>query len=196
MIDKQLEQVVNKCGNLNGKISWIDVQAEMEKLGESGSTEMWRSRWRRMHRPGKRRVKDLQGGVQEIERRKAAGENVQVWFQDGELWYETKPVQELGTMEFTHLAVRNEIKIALLGDTHIGSDKTAWEELMAFYEYAYNQGVRDFYHDGDMTDGMYKNRDNSFYEQDAIGFQQQLDMVIDKYPKIDGVTTYFITGKI
>ena len=190
-----LKDIVIENTRLNGKVSWLDVQDKMKQLGYEGSTEMWRSRWRSLNKEkGKRRVSTLEGGIGAIEQRKQAGENIEVWYENGEFWYETKPVIELGSKEFYNLVVGKEVKVALLGDTHIGSDKTAWGALMDFYKYAYRQGVRDFYHTGDMTDGMYKNRDNSFFEQTDIGFQQQLDRVVRDYPKIEGVTTYFITG--
>jgi hypothetical protein len=177
----------------DGRISWVEVQARMKELGDEGTAEMFRSRWRRSNPGRKRRVSDV--GVKEIERLRAAGANIEVWFEDGELWCENKPVLELGTTEISVLHETREIKIALLGDTHIGSKKTAWKALDEFYHYAYEAGVREFYHAGDLTDGMYKNRDNSFFEQDAHGFSEQVQMVVDKYPRLEGAMTYFITGK-
>jgi hypothetical protein len=177
----------------DGRVSWVEVTERMKEMGEEGSAEMWRSRWRRSNPRRKRRVKDV--GIKEIERQRAAGANIEVWFEDGELWFENKPVLELGTTEISVLTEARELKIAVLGDTHIGSKKTAWGALESFYEYAYDSGVREFYHAGDLTDGMYKNRDNSFYEQDAHGFSEQVQMVVDKYPRLDECKTYFITGK-
>ncbi len=185
-------KVVNECIMSDGRVSWTEVQARMKELGEEGAAEMFRSRWRRSNPGRKRRVSDV--GVKEIERMRAAGANVEVWFEDGELWCENKPVLELGTTEISVLHEAREIKIALLGDTHIGSKKTAWGALHEFYHYAYEAGVREFYHAGDLTDGMYKNRDNSFFEQDAHGFSEQVQMVVDKYPRLEGAMTYFITG--
>lgn len=176
----------------DGRISWIEVVKVMEEKGKPGSGEMWRSRWRRQRPRGKRRVSDV--GVENIQARKAAGENIEVWFENGELWCETKPLLPIGTTEVTHLVEGTEVKIAVVSDVHGGSKKTAWEELSEFYQYAYEQGVREFYNAGDITDGMYKNRDNSFYEQDAHGFTEQLNIVVAKYPRVEDCITYFITG--
>jgi hypothetical protein len=191
-INSTLEDVVAQSTSKNGRVSWVTVATEMYQKGKEGSTEMWRSRWRRQRPRGKRKVATV--GLDEIERRKAAGENIEVWFEAGEMWFEAKPTLEIGTTEFTHLMATDEFKIALLSDTHIGSDKFAEEELHSFYDYAHRQGVTEFYFAGDISDGMYKNRDNSFYEQDCHGFQQQLEKIIRVYPKLDDVTTYFITG--
>jgi len=193
--DEQLAQAVNDSTMLNGKTNWLSVQRLMREEGREGSTEMWRSRWRRMKKKGqsgKRRVSEI--GIEEVERRKSAGENIEVWFENGELWYETKPKLPIGTSEIDLKRAVREFKVALVSDTHIGHKKSAMDELQAFYEYAYDQGVREFFHAGDISDGMYKNRDNSFFEQNAHGFSEQVDMIINNYPKMDGVTTYFITG--
>ena len=175
-----------------GTISWLDVQKDMLDLGYDGSTEKWRSQYRRIVRGGKRLLSET--SIEEIEARRAKGENIEVWFEDGLLYYEVKPNPALGGKELNDYIDGDILKIAILGDTHIGSKSCDMEGLYTFYKYAYDQGVRNFYHTGDMTDGMYKNRDNSFYEQNAHGFQEQIEMVINYYPKIDGVTTYFITG--
>lgn len=176
-----------------GTISWLDVQKDMQDLGFEGSTEKWRSQYRREVRGGKRPLSET--NIEEIEARRAAGENIEVWFEDGILYYEVKPLPQLGGREIDDYLDGDVFRIAILGDTHIGSKAFDMEGLYSFYEYAYNQGVRNFYHTGDITDGMYKNRDDSFYEQNAHGFQEQIEMAIKYYPRIAGVTTYFITGK-
>ena len=122
------------------------------------------------------------------------GYNIVVWEQDNETFVENVIKLEQGQKDYKNLIVGKEIKIALIGDTHLGHCEEALDELVYFYNYAYSQGVVDFFHVGDLTDGYYKNRDSSIYEQHKIGFKQQLDYVVDVYPNIDGVTTYFITG--
>jgi hypothetical protein len=126
---------------------------------------------------------------------KLANYNIKVWNEGGIVWVYNVPVIETGDAQIKNLQTSKTIKIAILGDTHIGSKYSAKEELEAFYEYAYQKGVRDFYHTGDMTDGYYKNRDGSIYDQDAFGFQDQIELAVDIYPSIDGCKTYFITGK-
>lgn len=122
------------------------------------------------------------------------GYNVLVWQEDDKVMFHNVRKLPDVTNTFEHLYDGEEITIAILGDTHLGHNCEALDELKHFYEYAYSKGVRDFYHVGDLTDGYYKNRDSSIFEQHKIGFQQQLEHVVDNYPQIDGVTTYFITG--
>lgn len=122
------------------------------------------------------------------------GYNIEMWTENGILWAHNKPYLPKGGDTPARLPQGNTIRIALISDTHIGSKYHDNWALQAFYDIAYSRGVRDFYHAGDMTDGYYKNRDDSFWEQNAHGFQEQLDAVVNTYPQREGVVTYFITG--
>jgi UDP-2,3-diacylglucosamine pyrophosphatase LpxH len=86
------------------------------------------------------------------------------------------------------------VKLAIVSDTHLGSNDEAIEELKAFYAYAEKQGVSAVLHVGDISDGYYTNRPTSIFEQHAVGFQNQLEYISKVYPTIPGVKTYFITG--
>jgi UDP-2,3-diacylglucosamine pyrophosphatase LpxH len=86
------------------------------------------------------------------------------------------------------------VKLAIVSDTHLGSNDEAIEELKAFYAYAEKQGVSAVLHVGDISDGYYTNRPTSIFEQHAVGFQNQLEYIYKVYPTIPGVKTYFITG--
>ena len=86
------------------------------------------------------------------------------------------------------------VKLAIVSDTHLGSNEEAIEELKAFYAYAEKQGVSAVLHVGDISDGYYTNRPTSIFEQHAVGFQNQLEYISKVYPTIPGVKTYFITG--
>lgn len=122
------------------------------------------------------------------------GYNIVVWREGERTMFHNAPIIQVERKSFDHLYEGREFKIALVSDTHLGHKTEALEELHAFYDYAYSQGVRDFYHAGDVTDGYYSNRAGSIFEQHKIGFDQQKDYVVDAYPKMKGVTTYFITG--
>ena len=122
------------------------------------------------------------------------GYNVRVWNEANEVWLHNVPILETGDAQIKNLKTSSTIKIAVLGDTHLGNKCEALEQLKTFYEYAYSKGVREFYHVGDISDGYYKNRDGSIYEQHSIGFQDQLDYIAKVYPKLKDSVTYFITG--
>jgi len=83
-------------------------------------------------------------------------------------------------------------KIGILADTHFGSIYAAREHLNDFYKELYSEGVKQFFHAGDLTDGeIYKGQ---VAEQDAIGFDSQKELVVKEYPRIKSSKTYFITG--
>lgn len=87
-----------------------------------------------------------------------------------------------------------EIEFAVVSDAHFGSVYSAVDELHEFYDIVQGRGIKVVFNAGDMTDGYYNNRPTSILEQDAIGFTNQLNKVVNEYPRRDGVTTYFITG--
>ncbi|MBW3003147.1 metallophosphoesterase family protein [Candidatus Woesearchaeota archaeon] len=85
------------------------------------------------------------------------------------------------------------VKIAIVSDTHGSSEATRYDLLEKFYQKCKEEGVTEVYHCGDITDGIgvYKGQENQLEEW---GVDKQAAAVIAKYPKIKGITTYFITG--
>lgn len=86
-----------------------------------------------------------------------------------------------------------EIKIAVIGDTHLGSKYTQFTHLNNFYDICEVMGVKDIYHAGDVTDGI-KMRPGHEFELYAVATDDMIDDVVTKYPKRKGITTHFITG--
>lgn len=85
------------------------------------------------------------------------------------------------------------IKFALMGDTQIGSRYIQLTHLHHFYGVCKALGVDTVYHTGDITDGI-KMRPGHEYELYKISADEMKDDVVKNYPKVDGITTYFITG--
>lgn len=85
------------------------------------------------------------------------------------------------------------IKFGLMGDTQMGSKYTQLTYLHDFYNICKNAGITDVYHTGDITDGL-KMRQGHEYELYLNSVDDMLDDVVQNYPKIDGITTHFITG--
>lgn len=86
-----------------------------------------------------------------------------------------------------------EIKIALIGDTHLGSKYTQLTHLNNFYDICAAEGIKDVYHVGDLTDGL-KMRPGHEYELYVTSADDMIDDVVEKYPKRKGIVTHFITG--
>lgn len=82
---------------------------------------------------------------------------------------------------------------AAISDTHIGSRACDYEALNYFYDYAHSLGVKHVLHAGDWVDGLgvYSGQE---FEQDCIGFGQQANRFIERYPKRHGIKTSGICG--
>lgn len=83
------------------------------------------------------------------------------------------------------------IKVGAMGDTHLGSKYERIdliEELYAFYADA---GVTKVFHTGNWIEG------ESTFNQDSIhthGLDNQILYFVRHYPKVTGITTYYISG--
>ena len=86
-----------------------------------------------------------------------------------------------------------EFKFALIGDTHFGNKSTNKEALDAFYKYAVKHGYTQFFHCGDLVDGLHVHVGQEF-EQYALGFDEQVKDVVNDYPTYKNVKTYYILG--
>lgn len=85
------------------------------------------------------------------------------------------------------------IRFGLIGDTHINSKYTQLEALNSFYDYCSANGVSTVYHTGDIDDG-YKMRIGHENELYTVGADNHVSEIVKNYPKVKGVTTYFICG--
>lgn len=84
------------------------------------------------------------------------------------------------------------LKFWLLSDTHLGSRECALDELGEYYERAKDKGVECFIHCWDLVDWTWVYKGQHF-EQNAVGFEDQLKLVEEKYPNV-WLPTYFIGG--
>ena len=88
----------------------------------------------------------------------------------------------------------NHNEICVVSDTHFGSIHNQVHLLNEVYQEAYNRGIKTVLHVGDLTDGTYPERKENPRQQFLHGFDEQVGYVVDMYPKIDGMTTYYILG--
>jgi len=84
--------------------------------------------------------------------------------------------------------------LLFVSDTHLGSKYDRVDLLKKAYKIASDRGIKTVLHVGDMTDGCYPNRANQVYELRAHGADEQTDYVVQNYPYVQGMDTYFITG--
>jgi UDP-2,3-diacylglucosamine pyrophosphatase LpxH len=121
---------------------------------------------------------------------------VTVWLENNEVWIfnNTKPVAGREHFDMAGLFEGDTISFAVVSDTHLGSKYEALDELYYFYTYAASKGITVFYHVGDISEGYYTNRPVSIKDTHKVGFTDQLNYIVDNYPKRKGITTHFITG--
>lgn len=86
-----------------------------------------------------------------------------------------------------------ECSFGIVSDTHFGSIYAKINELHTFYEICRKRGIKEIVHAGDLVAGwgIYRGQEN---EVKVFGSRNQAQMVINDYPKVSGITTYYITG--
>ena len=91
------------------------------------------------------------------------------------------------------IEAKSEYLFGAIGDTHLCSKEEKIRELHAFYRLCEERGVADVYHAGDLVagQGVYPGQE---YELKVFGATNQVNYFAENYPKIAGITTYFITG--
>lgn len=112
--------------------------------------------------------------------------------------YSPKDIQEL--LDYVAMNSKKEIdkviwepwhlKFWLVSDTHLWSSQAAIDELWEFYDKAKDRGVECFVHCWDLVDGAWVYSWQHF-EQNAVGFDEQVRLVKEKYPNV-WLPTYFI----
>ena len=113
-----------------------------------------------------------------------------------DIYTETKPVVVQNQEPTVHNPKWNGttiLKFAIIGDTQLGSKYAQISHLKSFYELCSSEGIKDVYHTGDVTDGL-KMRSGHEYELYKTSADDMVQDVIKNYPRIEGITTHFITG--
>lgn len=133
--------------------------------------------------------------IVEIAKLQADGRNIRIWNEDGKMFAKGFQVAKEPTKDLSiYQEGVEEITIALVGDTHLGSEYSAEEELNNAYDIIEARGIKTVFHGGDLSEGWKSLRHETFLDNKAIGFQNQLDYVMETYPQREGINTYFIEG--
>ena len=89
----------------------------------------------------------------------------------------------------------HEFKFAAISDTRIGSKSQQLSILNDIYTKAYQEGYNNIIHCGNLTEGLYpvtNKYDETTFLKDTL---KQVDYIVKNYPYIEGMKTYFLTGK-
>jgi UDP-2,3-diacylglucosamine pyrophosphatase LpxH len=122
---------------------------------------------------------------------------ISIWEENGEIYLQNVTKAKEGNYDaitLDDLYDGKEIRFAVVSDTHMGSKFEALNELHMFYDYCAEQGIDTVFHVGDISDGFYTNRMTSIRDLHAVGFSEQLTHIIENYPHVPSIHTYFITG--
>jgi len=86
-----------------------------------------------------------------------------------------------------------KVRVGIVSDTHLGSQYQQITHLRALYRYFSRRKVNVVLHAGDLVcgEGLYFGHR---YELFAIGADNQIEYVVNNYPKYKGITTYLISG--
>ena len=87
----------------------------------------------------------------------------------------------------------NVFTVGIVADTHLCSTHEKLNELHTFYAILKKEGIDTVLHAGDYLAGwkVYRGQENEVH---TFGVKNQAQYVIDNYPKVEGITTYFISG--
>jgi predicted phosphodiesterase len=81
--------------------------------------------------------------------------------------------------------------VAIISDTHLGSKFCLREQLKDFVHMAYDRGVREILHPGDVLDGCYK---HGVFELSHSGIDAQTEDLFETLPRLPGLTYHGICG--
>ena len=101
--------------------------------------------------------------------------------------------QQRGLETKLHTYEGEWVRFGVISDTHLGSYFEALDALHLAYRVFKREGIEVVYHAGDLLDGekMYRGHE---YEIHTHGADAQIEYCVENYPRIKGITTYFITG--
>ena len=88
------------------------------------------------------------------------------------------------------------VKVMLISDTRFGSIYQQTSILNDLYSKAKQMGVKYVFLTGDVVEGMYTGA-KSIYNSTLhkAGYEDQADLVASCFPRVEGITTYFLTGE-
>ena len=114
---------------------------------------------------------------------------------NGTLIFKKNYVKRVGSSKIDLNSPRlNHNQICVVSDTHFGNNLQQLHLLNEIYQEAYNRGIKIVLHIGDVTDGLYPNRGENPRLQFLHSYDEFVNYVVDMYPEISGIETYYILG--
>lgn len=127
--------------------------------------------------------------VSAIDQLSSEGKNFAIHHNTIELASEIKKAEPL-VIDQRHLSGQ-KIRFGIVSDNHLGSKYERLDVLNALYDIFRQSGIHTVYNAGNMIDG---DRRINRYDLHKHGSEEQVNYLVEVYPKVKGITTYFITG--
>ena len=86
------------------------------------------------------------------------------------------------------------IRFGVASDMHLNSKYQQITHLNTFYDICEKEGIDTVYNPGDLVEGQYQGRKGHEYEIFNHSADDQVQYVVDNYPRREGIKTVFITG--
>ena len=88
-----------------------------------------------------------------------------------------------------------KVTLGVVSDTHLCCKDQQLHMLNSAYKYFYEHYITTVLHCGDISDGDFTNkRKLQIYNLFMHGTDEQADYIEEMYPRVNGITTYFIQG--
>lgn len=134
----------------------------------------------------------------QISSMKENGENISDVCKNGDIYIRNYGYDSLDDLSpyYINTEEKSGIKLAFISDTRLGSKYEQLSILNDIYKKAYEYGVTQIFHCGDISEGIYKGKkslyNDTLFEHDVFS---QGKYIINNYPSAQGITTNFITGE-
>ena len=90
----------------------------------------------------------------------------------------------------------NEFKFIAIADTRLGSKSQQLSILNDIYQKGYEMGYNNVILCGNISSGLYSLTDIYAETNFVDDTQSQIDYIVKNYPRVEGIKTYFVTGKV
>jgi len=113
---------------------------------------------------------------------------------DGDIFLNTNtPLPEGRAVDLRKRFDDKYLHFGVISDTHMSSKHERVDALEQMYDVFEKEGITTVFHAGDISDGVdvYRGHHNELKHHNQ---SDQIQYVVDNYPKRDGIQTYFITG--
>ena len=132
------------------------------------------------------------GGL--LEQFKLKGYDIDISLEDGQKIIVKKRQRKNNKPIKPNIENLTKISQTWISDTHLCNEAQQLSKINEVYRETAERGIETVLHFGDVLDGDYKNRPEHQYALFRQGASRQIEYLVNHYPRVEGVNTYFIIG--